>query len=91
MDLHKAIRELYAEKKRLEEAIASLEELVTTKSGAAALKLEGLQRRNRRGRKSMPPEERREVSERMKKYWEQRRSRQAKGSGKGRCPESEVR
>lgn len=83
MDLYKAIRELYAEKKRLEEAIASLEELLVTKSGAALLKLEGLQRRNRRGRKSMPPDERREVSERMKKYWARRRSRPAKGTGKG--------
>ena len=83
MDLYKAIRELYAEKKRLEEAIASLEELVATKSGAAELELEGRQRRNRRGRKSMPPDERREVSERMKKYWAQRRSRKSKAAGKG--------
>lgn len=82
MDLYRAIRELYAEKKRLEEAIASLEELLATKSGVAELKLEGLRRRNRRGRKSMPAAERREVSERMKKYWAQRRSRPAKAAGK---------
>ena len=56
---------------------------MATKSGAAELELEGRQRRNRRGRKSMPPDERREVSERMKKYWAQRRSRKSKAAGKG--------
>jgi len=83
MDLYKAIRELYAEKTRLEEAIASLEELVAAKSGAAVLKLEGLQGKKRRGRKSMPADERRAVSDRMKKYWAQRRARSARGAGKG--------
>lgn len=71
MDLYKAIRDLYAEKKRLEEAIASLEELLEAKAATENLNLEGL--RKRRGRKSMGPEERRVVSERMKNYWASRR------------------
>ncbi len=71
MDLYKAIRDLYAEKKRLEEAIASLEELLEAKSATENLNLDGL--RKRRGRKSMGPEERRIVSERMKSYWASRR------------------
>ncbi len=72
MDLYKAIRDLYAEKKRLEEAIASLEELLEAKAATENLNLDGL--RKRRGRKSMGPEERRIVSERMKKYWASRRN-----------------
>ena len=83
MDLYKAIQELYAEKRRLEEAIASLEGLLVSKSGASVLALERLQGKKRRGRKNMSADERREVSERMKKYWAQRRSRTAKGAGKG--------
>ncbi len=76
MDLYKAIRELYAEKKRLEEAIASLEELLEAKAATDSLNLDSL--RKRRGRKSMGPEERRIVSERMKKYWATRRTTGAK-------------
>jgi len=72
MDLYKAIRELHAEKKRLEEAIASLEELLEAKAATDSLNLDSL--RKRRGRKSMGPEERRLVSERMKKYWASRRA-----------------
>ena len=73
MDLYKAIRELYEEKKRLEEAIASLEQLLEIKSARGDLNLDSL--RKRRGRKSMGADERRQVSERMKKYWATRRSR----------------
>jgi hypothetical protein len=76
MDLYKAIRDLYAEKKRLEEAIASLEELLEAKTVTGDLDLKQLKRR--RGRKTMGPEERRLVSARMKKYWADRRSRGGK-------------
>ena len=69
MDLYKAIQDLYAEKEKLERVIASLEELQrsagTVPSAPTPIR--------RRGRKSMSPEERQEVSERMKKYWEGRR------------------
>ena len=73
MDLYRAIRDLYSEKKRLEEAIASLEQLLEAKAASEPVNLAALKKR--RGRKSMPPEERRKVSERMRKYWAARRSR----------------
>jgi hypothetical protein len=63
MDLYRAIEELYEEKRRIEQAIAALE-----RQGPASAKAAG-----RRGRKSMDEEERRRVSERMRKYWESRR------------------
>lgn len=70
MDLYKAIQELYAEKEKLERVIASLEELqLSAGGGIPQLPKAG----KRRGRKSMSPEERLEVSERMKKYWAGRR------------------
>jgi septal ring factor EnvC (AmiA/AmiB activator) len=69
MDLFKAIEELYAEKDRLERVIASLEELQKSAGAPAAAPKPP----KRRGRKSMNSKERREVSERMKKYWETRR------------------
>ncbi len=69
MDLYKAIQELYAEKEKLERVIASLEELQRT-AGAPAVPVKP---GKRRGRKFMSSKERREVSERMKKYWESRR------------------
>lgn len=68
MDLYKAIRDLYAEKDRLERVIASLEEMqrkmLETQKAADG---------KRRGRKSMGQNERQEVSERMKRYWAKRR------------------
>ena len=69
MDLYKAIQELYAEKEKLERVIASLEELQRS-AGAAPILPKTV---GRRGRKSMGSKERLEVSERMKKYWENRR------------------
>ena len=69
MDLYKAIRELYAEKEKLERVIASLEEL--QRSAAPLPDVE--KPPSRRGRKSMNSRERQEVSERMKRYWENRR------------------
>ena len=72
MDLYKAIQDLYAEKEKLERVIASLEELQRASEAAPALKGEG----KRRGRKSMGGKERQEVSDRMKKYWENRRKKQ---------------
>jgi hypothetical protein len=69
MDLYKAIQELYAEKEKLERVIASLEELQRAAGGAPDMARGG----KRRGRKSMNAKERQEVSERMKKYWANRR------------------
>jgi hypothetical protein len=72
VDLYKAIRALYDEKKRLDKLIESLEELHA--SGARA---ERPVVRSRRGRKKMSAAERLEVSERMKKYWAARREQPA--------------
>ena len=69
MDLYRTIQDLYEEKEKLERVIASLEELQRT----AALTGAPLPPTKRRGRKSMAPNERREVSERMKRYWDARR------------------
>ena len=66
MDLTTKIAELRREKERLERVIASLQELQVGATVASFQK-------KRRGRKSMSPEERREVSARMKKYWAGRR------------------
>jgi hypothetical protein len=73
MDLHKTILDLYAEKEKLERVIASLEELQRS-----ARRLPELPTASRRGRKSMSPAERLEVSERMRKYWAARRSEKEK-------------
>ena len=71
MDLYKAIQDLYAEKEKLERVIASLEELQRS-AGVLPQLPKPVQRR---GRKSMNTQERREVSERMRKYWAGRRSK----------------
>jgi len=69
MDILKALRELYQEKKRLDAAIASLElRLKTGKTGSTK------SAKSRRGRKSMGAAERLEVSKRMTLYWETRRT-----------------
>jgi hypothetical protein len=71
MDIVRALRELYHEKKRLDAAIAALE--ARRKAGLAdALKKPG---QGRRGRKSMSAEERLAVSRRMTLYWETRRAK----------------
>jgi hypothetical protein len=67
MDLRKTIEALSAQKEKLERVIALMEEMQRTAPEAVPLA------RKRRGRKSMPAEERAEVSERMKKYWAGRR------------------
>jgi hypothetical protein len=80
MDLYKAIQDLYAEKEKLERVIASLEELQRTAGDLPALPKPA----RRRGRKSMDSAERQEVSERMRKYWANRRQAKSPGpSGTG--------
>jgi hypothetical protein len=70
MDIIKALRELHAERKRLNSLIASLE------AQLAAARKPGAVRKShrRRGRKSMNAAERLEVSKRMTLYWEARRA-----------------
>jgi hypothetical protein len=67
MDYWAAIRHLQLEKQRLDKAIATLEGL--SQGGSATP--------SRRGRKGMPDEERKKVSERMKRYWASRRNHSA--------------
>jgi hypothetical protein len=71
LDLEKAIQELRSEKERLERVIASLEELQRSAGVIPAPN----ERIRRRGRKFMGPQERQEVSQRMKKYWAARRKK----------------
>jgi hypothetical protein len=67
MDLFEILRELHIEKQRIDRIIRELEGM---ERGATP----DLARPARqRGRKSMSLEERREVSQRMKRYWAARR------------------
>jgi hypothetical protein len=66
MDLEQKLRQFEIQKRKIELAIAELEQLQGTDGGGGVLA-------NRRGRKSMGSEERLEVSERMKRYWANRR------------------
>jgi hypothetical protein len=68
MDLQKTIQELQFQKQRLERTIAELEQLQNGDGGDRVAV-----QAKRRGRKSMGPEERQDVSRRMKHYWETRR------------------
>ena len=70
MDIVKALRELYNEKKRLDAAIALLE----ARKKAGINPMAAKNGKGRRGRKSMSAAERQEVSKRMTMYWEARRA-----------------
>ena len=79
MDVEKTLRELYAEKRAIDATIASLERQLGAGARNGSPK--------KRGRKSMSTQERRVVSERMRRYWENRREQmreldaEAGGSG----------
>jgi len=84
VDLYKAIRELVEERKRVDRIIASLEAMlakgvVATGKNSAGKNTPG----KRRGRKSMSPEERLEVSERMARYWASKRSEKSETEQSG--------
>ena len=70
MNLEKAIQDLRIEREKLGRVIATLEDLQRTDYSMPLPHVGG----ERRGRKSMGAKEREEVSARMKKYWESRRS-----------------
>jgi hypothetical protein len=70
MDIIKVLRELHAERKRLDVVIATLEA-----QSSGARKASGARKPpGRRGRKSMSAAERLKVSKRMTSYWESRRA-----------------
>ncbi len=73
MDLYKAIRELVEERNRIDKIITSLEEMLARGNTLTAGKHDKKPAVKRRGRKSMSPEERKQVSERMARYWAARR------------------
>ena len=75
MDLDEVIRKLRYERKKLDGVIASLEQL------SMAATVEKTVEKDRRGRKSMDEPARKEVSERMKKYWASRRKKQQDPGG----------
>jgi hypothetical protein len=68
--LTKLIASLKTERQKVERAIASLEELLVSEQNVPDG--EGVPKHTR-GRHSMGLEERKQVSERMKKYWASRR------------------
>ncbi len=76
MNIHQAIKELLAEKERLDRAIAHLEGMQNQRG-------DGAPARKRRGRKTMDAQARRQVSERMKRYWEDRRKNSPAGENPG--------
>ena len=67
MDLQQTIHQLEIQKQKIEFVISELEQLQNSNdSGSVVME-------NRRGRKSMGSEERGQVSERMRRYWANRR------------------
>lgn len=83
MDLYGIIGELVAERNRIVRIIASLEEAVAGRGVKAAP-----EPRKRRGRKSMDAGARKEVSERMRKYWAARRTQAVISKDRGAAAES---
>lgn len=76
MDFLQIIRELREEKKRLDRVIATLEDIVNrAESPDKAVP------KSRRGRKGMSEDERKQVSERMARYWARRRAETAGSNG----------
>ncbi len=67
MDLYRTIRDLLDERKRLDALIARMEGVQRKQA------LREPQVKKRRGRKGMDEDQRKEVSERMRKYWAGRR------------------
>lgn len=73
MDLQKIIRELMEERDRVDNLIQSLEGLTGFRDSPGA---------KRRGRKNMGEAEKREVSERMRKYWASKREGKSRAANK---------
>jgi hypothetical protein len=71
MDLTRILAQLYAERDRVQQAIATLEQFQQERNTA-------VQVHRKRGRKSMDAEERKVVAERMKTYWARKRQQDKK-------------
>jgi hypothetical protein len=72
MDVDKLIQDQQADIDRIKRAITCLEQL---RNPPLATDTGGTKTRDRRGGKSMGPEERKDVSARMKRYWARQRNR----------------
>lgn len=68
MDLPEIIKELRRERDRIQKAIEALEAVATGES-------------KRRGRVGMDESERKQVSERMKRYWQKKKKKPTKDAG----------
>ena len=82
-DLYRIIRELVDERDKLDRIITSLEQMIL--SGEASGPTPKLKRR---GRKSMDSAARKQVSERMKRYWAKRRNEAKKTSEGPAAPDA---
>lgn len=78
MDLARIIQDLLEDKAKIERVITALEDLQRN-----AVVIPELPKSRRKGRKPMPPEERLEVSARMKRYWVRFRSERTMGGSAG--------
>ena len=79
MDLTAIIRDLYAEREKLDRAISELEKVQqssSTEGPGSSIDSRRSPSIQRRGRKSMGEAERKEVSKRIKEYWSKRRKGQ---------------
>jgi hypothetical protein len=77
MEIDGLIQEVRAELERIKGAIACLEQLRDRTTGE---RISVVKRRDSRGRKFMPADERKEVSARMKRYWASRRNQHGKAA-----------
>ena len=79
MDLDGILAELYARRQSIDRTIAEFEKLISPTNRPGFLKPKP---KDHRGRKSMDPAERLEVSARMRRYWDSRRKAKAQGAGR---------
>jgi hypothetical protein len=75
MDVDTVLQELRADLERIKGAIGCLEQL---RDSMMDRQISVVKTRDQRGRKFMTPEERQEVSARMKRYWASRREQRRK-------------
>jgi hypothetical protein len=76
MDTTRLIKDLRAEERRIERAIAALEALSSDSTGSQTTRIAGA---NKAGRRKMSPAARKRISMMMKKRWAARRKAAKKG------------